>query len=291
VVKVSLVSTVCSLTILTHNLAHGKLNQKTTAFIRACLAYCFITIPSIENEFEKLYLYAHAGQIALLSDSLPQADEMFKSAINLIREVPQFVEESRKSKPTNQLVVNYLQYIIAILVAVPGHPSHGPFYLLQALLKVVKVWEWESKSTGRVLVYSNVLSLLAANYQKKLPYCWNEVDSNDVLYGGTQKYLRDIQDLINQILNDIYEELKRLAEYADGLSRAAQAEAIVELIYISLESAQLNNNLIKFISTLLEKFDVFADNKHVLRPLKNLITARSAQNPDYKPLLSCFKLL
>jgi len=111
------------------------------------------------------------------------------------------------------------------------------------------------------------------------------------LYGGTQKYLRDIQDLINQILNDIYEELKRLAEYADGLSRAAQAEAIVELIYISLESAQLNNNLIKFISTLLEKFDVFADNKHFLRPLKNLITARSAQNPDYKPLLSCFKLL
>lgn len=56
-------------------------------FFQACLAYCFITIPSIESEFERLYLYVNTGQVALLCQSLPQADEMFKSAINLIKEV------------------------------------------------------------------------------------------------------------------------------------------------------------------------------------------------------------
>lgn len=51
-------------------------------------------------------------------------------------------ERESKSKSSNQAMIQFLKFFVSILVSVPGHPSHGPFYLLEALLKVVKAWDW-----------------------------------------------------------------------------------------------------------------------------------------------------
>lgn len=117
------------------------------------------------------------GQVSLLCQSLPQADEMFKSAIMLVKEAPTRVEEregKRKKEKTKKRkrreqegeqfsshknsnlffcslgkwrntytdMFLFLKQFLSVLVAVPGHPGHGAFYLLEQLQKIIQSWDW-----------------------------------------------------------------------------------------------------------------------------------------------------
>ena len=50
--------------------------KKTAAFVRACLAYSFITIPSLNNPLSKLKLYLESAQVALLNQCLSQCKSL-----------------------------------------------------------------------------------------------------------------------------------------------------------------------------------------------------------------------
>ena len=56
----------------TRRLVKGNHSRKTAAFVRACAAYCFITIPSLENILFALNLYLLSGQVALANGALSQ---------------------------------------------------------------------------------------------------------------------------------------------------------------------------------------------------------------------------
>jgi len=248
-VKVELVKGVCNLAVRTLEFVKGKLNKQTSAFVRACIAYCYITIPAMELVFERLYLFVFSAEVALLNQSLPQADSLFKSAITLIQEVPSTLEErDGKIRSTNEDLIAFLKYFLAILLAVPGHPDHGPFYLLHGLKKVVKDYTWEPKSTGRIIVYINVIKILAANYQKKLPYQWDKIDSNDLLYGQTEKFLGELRAEISSLLGDIKAELERLSTFVDATSQQSQSDAILELVNTTIMNAEITPASIEFIA-------------------------------------------
>jgi hypothetical protein len=42
----------------------------------------------MEDAISRLKLYILSGEVALMNQTLPQADSMFKSAIKLVQEVP-----------------------------------------------------------------------------------------------------------------------------------------------------------------------------------------------------------
>jgi hypothetical protein len=69
---------VISLAQQTLRIVKGNHSRKTGAFVRACLAYCFITVPSMEDIFQRLHLYLLAAQVALQNHSIPQADALLK---------------------------------------------------------------------------------------------------------------------------------------------------------------------------------------------------------------------
>ena len=50
----------------------GNHTRKTAAFVRACAAYCFITIPSLENILTRLNLYLISGRVAIANGALSQ---------------------------------------------------------------------------------------------------------------------------------------------------------------------------------------------------------------------------
>lgn len=76
-----LVHCVSALAMTTRQIMKGQHTKKTAAFIRACMAYNYITIPSIENEMIRLQLYVECGQVALLNNCLPQCDAFLKGMI------------------------------------------------------------------------------------------------------------------------------------------------------------------------------------------------------------------
>ena len=68
-------------------ICQGKHSKKTSAFVKACLAYCHITIPSIGDVYRKLQLLLLCAQVSLLNQCLPQTDTFLKAAISLVPDV------------------------------------------------------------------------------------------------------------------------------------------------------------------------------------------------------------
>uniref|UniRef100_A0A2K5IBM0 VPS35 endosomal protein-sorting factor-like n=1 Tax=Colobus angolensis palliatus TaxID=336983 RepID=A0A2K5IBM0_COLAP len=141
--------------------------------IHACVAYCFITIPSLAGIFTRLNLYLHSGQVALANQCLSQADAFFKAAISLIPEVPKMINIDGKMRPSESFLLEFLCNFFSTLLIVP----HG-------------------RGAG---VYLTVL------------VC-STVDSNDSLYGGDSKFLAENNKLCETVMAQILEHLKALAK-------------------------------------------------------------------------------
>ena len=56
----------------TRRLVKGNHSRKTAAFVRACAAYCFIVIPSLEDTLAALDLYLLSGHVAIANGALSQ---------------------------------------------------------------------------------------------------------------------------------------------------------------------------------------------------------------------------
>lgn len=68
----TLVHAVNKLAMDTQKIVQGQHSAKTAAFVRACVAYCFITIPSIGSIQTQMDLYLLSGQVALVNLCLGQ---------------------------------------------------------------------------------------------------------------------------------------------------------------------------------------------------------------------------
>jgi len=221
-VKSQLVIGVCNLAMKALRIIKGKHNPKTAAFVRACVAYCFITIPSMEDVLQQLNLYLLAGTVALQNQALPQADGLFRSAIKLIQEVPPRIEIDQQIRSTHDSLVSFLNTFVASLVFIPGHPEHGPFYLVTALIKVISEYGWDTSSSSKISVFFNILSLMSTYKQNKFPYHLANVESNDLLYGGDEKYLNELQTIIDKLVEQILEDLAKFSENEDVNAKRIQ---------------------------------------------------------------------
>lgn len=60
-----LIQCVCNLAMKVVKLTRGKRTKKTASFVKSCLAYCHITVPSISNTFRKLELLLSCTEVSL----------------------------------------------------------------------------------------------------------------------------------------------------------------------------------------------------------------------------------
>lgn len=118
-VFVTLVQCVNLLAIKTRRIVNGRHTRKTSAFVKSCAAYCFITIPSITSVISRMNLYLMSGQVALLNLCFGQADAFFEAAINSIRELPKTCEIDGKPKSTENFLISFIANSLSTLIIVP----------------------------------------------------------------------------------------------------------------------------------------------------------------------------
>ena len=111
------------LAVRTYGYMKGKHTKKTAAFAKACLAYCHITIASIQDTSRRLFLLLRSAQISMLNSCLPQTDTFLKAAISLIPEVSPWSIDSVSGKKlhTEVQLASYIRNLLSTLVMVPGH--------------------------------------------------------------------------------------------------------------------------------------------------------------------------
>lgn len=115
----ALVNCVNKLAVDTRRIVKGNHTRKTSAFVKACAAYCFITIPSIISITHRLDLYLATGQIALANLCLGQSDACFEAAINLLSELPPHFEVDGRQKSSEPYLLSYVQKFLSLLILVP----------------------------------------------------------------------------------------------------------------------------------------------------------------------------
>uniref|UniRef100_A0A2K5S8Z1 VPS35 endosomal protein-sorting factor-like n=1 Tax=Cebus imitator TaxID=2715852 RepID=A0A2K5S8Z1_CEBIM len=216
--------------------------------IHACVAYCFITIPSLTGIFTRLNLYLHSGQVALANQCLSQADAFFKAAISLIPEVPKMINIEGKMRPSESFLLEFLCNFFSTLLIVPDHPERGVLFLVRELLNVIQDYTWEDNSDEKIRIYTCVLHLLSAMSQETYLYHIDKVDSNDSLYGGDSKFLAENNKLCETVMAQILEHLKTLAK-DEALKR--QSSLGLSFFNSILAHGDLRNNKLNQLSVNL----------------------------------------
>ncbi|CAG0891602.1 unnamed protein product [Darwinula stevensoni] len=205
-----LVQLVNRLAVETHIIMKGNHSRKTASFVRACAAFCFITIPSMRNIFAQLSLYLLSGQVALLNQCWGQADACLKGAISLIPFVPKFLEQDGKRKSTEHLLLSILSQLTSTLLLFPDNPDQGVLSLLRGLLTIIDSYTWDINQDTKTLFHLHTLAIVAAYSQESYIYHIPGVDSNDVMYGHNETFLKELESLGTSILSQILDYLKEL---------------------------------------------------------------------------------
>ncbi|CAK8684337.1 unnamed protein product [Clavelina lepadiformis] len=183
------------------SIVKGNHTRKTAAFVRACTAYSFITIPSLIDIHSRLLLYLESGQVALISQCITQADAMYKSAISMIFELAS-VKDS-KSVFSQNLLCNFVTNFLSSLLTVPDNTEKGVLYLLRGLLNVISDSSAVVNLDTKCLIFIKVLSVLTAYGQDQYIYHVDKVDSNENLYSSDPKFLAEINSIGTTVLDEI----------------------------------------------------------------------------------------
>lgn len=168
VVYASLVHVVNKLAVDTWKVMDGRHTRKTAAFVKSCVAYNFVTIPSIIHIATRLDLYLLTGKVALLNACLGQADACFEGALHLILEMPKQFEYDGKLRGSDAYLLCYVKNFLATLIIVPDSPDQGVLYLVRTLIDVVKKYGFET--THLITIYFDILDTLCVMSQEVYPY-------------------------------------------------------------------------------------------------------------------------
>ncbi|XP_077131170.1 VPS35 endosomal protein-sorting factor-like isoform X1 [Ranitomeya variabilis] len=277
-VLVHLIHSVNHLAMETKKVMKGNHSRKTASFVRACVAFCFITIPSLTSIFTRLNLYLHSGQVALANQCLSQADAFFRAAVSLVPEVPKTINIDGKMRSSETFLLEFLSNFFSTLLVVPDHPEQGVLFLVRGLLNVIEDYTWEDNSDDKVRIYTSVLHLLAALGQESYLYHIDKVDSNDNLYGGDTKFLTEINKLCDTLIGQILEHLKAL-----GKEKTLKRQSSLALLFFSsiLAHGDLRNNKLNQLAVnlwnLAQKHG-FADTKTMVKTLEYI--KKRSKHPD-----------
>lgn len=115
-----LVQSVNRLAMETHSIVGGHHTKRTIAFVNGCIAFAYITVPSIEEITVRLTLYLASAQVALVNVCLPQTDAFLKAAITLLRQLPPTSEAADgKLLSNDEFLSSYVSTMLSTLLVVP----------------------------------------------------------------------------------------------------------------------------------------------------------------------------
>ncbi|KAK6946976.1 Vacuolar protein sorting-associated protein 35 [Dillenia turbinata] len=176
--------------------------KKQTGFVKSCLAFSEVTIPSVSASAKQLNLYLETAEVALLGGLVSHSYGLLDSAFSCLQSSD--TPDGTKQSTDVEGLVLILQKICGLLVMVPGNPDLGSTYLPKAMISIVSSYSWITpKFKARILCA--VVLLLATLSQSRLPYCGNhpEVYTNDLLFFGDPSYCRELELLSNDILQNL----------------------------------------------------------------------------------------
>ncbi|CAD8106301.1 unnamed protein product [Paramecium sonneborni] len=233
-------------------LSKGKNQKKIISFYQACIAYSFITIPTIDNPISKLRKYLQVAQVGLSLNLLSQSEAVIKTAIETLLELP----DTHNGRPIDEVALPYILDLISFIILVPDDPSAGYLNIFQGLLKAIEQFKWNQKNGGiySIVVYVNCIQYLCAQVQERLPYHFENVKSNDALFNKDTQFSMTVLELVQQLYI-------KLGEQTTGILKLNITDSIENGLIVKQMLSCLNRLLLllKFNKEAQTTFTIFID--------------------------------
>jgi hypothetical protein len=178
--------------------AKGKITKKLVSFLQATLAYCFITVPVIEESKLKLELYLYLSEIALANNLISQATSLIKTCISQLSETQ--LESDRDA-------YKIFHRIISFLIVMPDDPELEPLFLFNGLEQAFMVAKLKTNFEHiiRFQFYAECIVYLSCQAQEKLPFHIDGVVSNDGLFKSP-----DFRKALVTRIHDVFQNLENV---------------------------------------------------------------------------------
>jgi hypothetical protein len=117
-----------------HSIVRGKHNHKTKTFVKACIAYSHITIPTLESIEKQLKYFLMTAEVAMLNGLIGETDSLVKAILATI-------DENFDQKSVQSIGDTILQ-LLGLLVIVPSNPETTFFQLAEGIVNILRNHEW-----------------------------------------------------------------------------------------------------------------------------------------------------
>ena len=183
----------------------GKHNKKTMRFCKVCVAYCQITIPSITSLKTQLKLQLTTAEIALMNNLISECDSICRGIITGIqREIFEFLD-----KLEADFIINFSKSLLGFLVMVPSNPD-DPFQLIRGFINLFTAETLQKTllvQRVKLSIFLSMAKYVTTLLQTRLPYHVFNVDSNDEIFTGDQRYIIEGNEIVETILTEILNEI------------------------------------------------------------------------------------
>ncbi|KAG5551052.1 hypothetical protein RHGRI_009470 [Rhododendron griersonianum] len=222
-----------------------KDGENHTSYVKSCIAFSEVTIPSVPSCVKQLNLYLETAEVALLSGLVSHSDGLLDSAIFCLQTMDQ-MDDLRLPSDVDW-ILSFMRKLCSLLVLVPGNPQQGVTYILRSMLALINSQSWVS-SRARTRVLCAVLSLAATLSQFDLPYHANHelVLGNDCLFYGDPIYSQELLSLSASILQNLVDNI------IQEPSQVARGSMALEACNCIASSFNLAQEVLPFVSKLME---------------------------------------
>jgi len=200
-----------------------------------------------------------------------------------------YLLKSKVTVSNEQQLASFILNFASFILLFPGHPSHGPFYLVKGLLNAVSAYEpWKKACVAKSQVFLGMLQLFCTYYQRNFPYHIQRVESNDSLYGGDAKYMKALHSFIDILITGILQQLDAIGKAGDLLSKKQQGELALDFVNILITSISMNPQSATLVVKLyqLAQKNGAVDHKYLANTLSHIQSKKGTWYQDIANKLS-----
>ncbi|KAF3453419.1 hypothetical protein FNV43_RR03859 [Rhamnella rubrinervis] len=208
-----------------------KNGSKHLGFVKSCIAFCEVTLPSISVPIRQLNLYLETAEVALLAGLVSHSDGLINSALSCLQGLD-LMDGSRMPIDVDG-IVSSIRKLCGLLVMVPGNPEQGATYFAKNILSLIDLQSW-MKPKVRTKIFCAIVSLTATLSQNKLPY-HGKVLGNDHLFFGDSSYSNELTLLAKYVVQNLVDAIQQEPSSAARGSLALEACNCIATSFIASE--------------------------------------------------------
>ncbi|XP_043688479.1 VPS35 endosomal protein-sorting factor-like isoform X2 [Telopea speciosissima] len=231
--------------------------KKHISFLKSCIAFSEVTIPSISIIIRQMNLYLETAEVALLGGLVSHTDGLIDSTISCL----QSLEVTNGRTPVDlDGILSSVRKLCSLLILIPANPECGATYIPRNVLSKISSQSWITPRL-RIRTFCAVVCLSTTLSQHKLPYHANsrEVVGNDLLFFSEPSYYQELLSFSGSVVQNLVDEVKQEP------NQAARGSLALEACNCIISSFIANQEIVPICSKLIEiaKSCLNANNKYL----------------------------